>query len=65
MPLISMAPLLVISVSIAGLVYDEKVVRYLVASEMSKVVGSPRRQPDTDDFRERQSHTRWVGWRPG
>ena len=35
-----MAPLLVISVSVAGLVYDEKVVRYLVASEMSKVVGA-------------------------
>jgi membrane protein len=36
----AMAPLLVISVSVAGLVYDEKVVRYLVASEMSKVVGA-------------------------
>lgn len=36
----AMAPLLVISVSVAGLVYDEKVVRYLVAAEMSKVVGA-------------------------
>lgn len=36
----SLAPLLVIIVSIAGLVYDKKVVRYMVAAEMSKVVGS-------------------------
>jgi membrane protein len=36
----SLAPLLVIIVSIAGLVYDEAVVRDLLADEMGKVVGS-------------------------
>jgi membrane protein len=36
----SLAPLLVIMVSIAGLVYDESIVRGMVAAEMSKVVGS-------------------------
>jgi membrane protein len=36
----SLAPLLVIMVSIAGLVYDEAVVRGMLAAEMSKVVGS-------------------------
>jgi membrane protein len=36
----SMAPLLVIMVSIAGLVYDKTLVRGLLAVEMSKVVGA-------------------------
>jgi membrane protein len=36
----SLAPLLVIIVSIAGLVYDEAVVRDLLADEVGKVVGS-------------------------
>ncbi len=36
----SLAPLLVIMVSIAGLVYDKTFVRHMLAAEMSKVVGS-------------------------
>ena len=36
----SLAPLLVIMVSIAGLVYDEATVRGMLADEMSKVVGT-------------------------
>ncbi len=36
----SLAPLLVIMVSIAGLVYDEKLARDLLAAEMSKMVGA-------------------------
>jgi len=60
----SLAPLLVIIVSIAGLVYDKAVVRDLLAAEMSKVVGSQGASLTLTIF-ESASHTRVGGLATG
>jgi membrane protein len=60
----SLAPLLVIIVSIAGLVYDKAVVRDMLAAEMSKIVGSQGASLTLTIF-ESASHTRVGGLATG